>query len=440
MTNISGNNDAAQTGAPNDAASFALVPHPERDAVLRELHARPFEAVPSPCRAIRFAFLTDAKQMSADADALVRFCADNKLGDLPVAAKHQRVAFPGAMLRWEQHSEFTTYTWILEGAAQNQQGSPPAIVASTMARIGQPGPHLVSIDLQLGGHDHIDIAQAFDPFSLAASQVVNGHATIATDFQVNAAGFVHILVKDHGLTPIETGALVLRLLEIETYRCFALLGLPLSRRITPIVRDAEDRLTNIMSVMTTSSGLETNRKLLDEITSLAARIEAEAAIAGYRFAASAAYDGIVQQRLDVIGEQSFDGWPTLSEFLARRLNPAMRTCQTLNARMYDLNNKLTRAANLLRTRIDVEIEQQNRDLLAAMSERARMQLRLQQTVEGLSVAAISYYVASLLHYIFESASHYWPIEPTVATGISIPFVVIALTILLYRVKRGHAQA
>jgi uncharacterized membrane-anchored protein len=140
------------------------------------------------------------------------------------------------------------------------------------------------------------------------------------------------------------------------------------------------------------------------------RGEAEAAIAGYRFAASAAYDDIVRQRLDVIGENhsaAGQRWRTSR----RRLNPAMRTCQTLNTRMQDLNRKLTRAANLLRTRIDVEIEQQNRDLLAAMSERARMQLRLQQTVEGLSVAAISYYVASLLHYVFESAEHYMPVSP-----------------------------
>jgi uncharacterized membrane-anchored protein len=118
----------------------------------------------------------------------------------------------------------------------------------------------------------------------------------------------------------------------------------------------------------------------------------------------------------------------------------MRTCQTLNTRMHDLNKKLTRAANLLRTRIDVEIEQQNRDLLAAMSERARMQLRLQQTVEGLSVAAISYYVASLLHYVFESAEHYLPIDATVATGISIPFVVAVLATLLWRVKHRHGDA
>jgi uncharacterized membrane-anchored protein len=442
MAGMSQPNDRRPPSAtPTEGGPLTFTPHAERAAVLDELHARPFEPIRSPCRAIRFAFLTDLAQMSADAGALRRFCADNRLGEWPPGAKHQRIVFPDAVLRWEQHSEFTTYTWILDADTEHASSRLPATVASTMAHLGQPGPHLVSIDLRLNTPDPAhDIAHAFDPASLAASQVLNGHATIATDFKADADGFVRFQIEDRGLTPIEVGGLVLRLLEIETYRCFALLGLPLSHRVTPIVRDAENRLTGIMNAMSTSSGLDTNRELLDEITSLAARIEAEAATANYRFAASAAYDGIVQQRLEVIGEKSFGGWPTLADFLARRLNPAMRTCQTLNARLLDLNNKLTRAANLLRTRIDVEIEQQNRDLLAAMSERARLQLRLQQTVEGLSVAAISYYVASLLHYMFESVSHYWPINATVATGISIPFVVIVMAILLSRIKHGHGKA
>lgn len=427
-------------------ATLALVPHAERDAVLNELHARPFEAVTSPCRAIRFAFLTDAAQMNANAEALTRYCTTHRLADLSATAKHRRIAFPGAILRWEQHSEFTTYTWLLEGAAgdegdRSDEAAPPPLIAAAMNEIGQPGAHLVSIDLHVAGGDTPDLARLFDPSSLAASDVLGGHATIATDFQVDDNGFVRFLLQNHGLASVETGGLVLRILEIETYRCFALLGLPQAHRIMPVIRNAEDRLTHIMTVMTNGgSGLETNRELLDEITSLAARVEADAAIAGYRFAASAAYDDIVRQRLEVIGEKPLGGWPTLAEFLGRRLNPAMRTCQTLNTRMHDLNKKLTRAANLLRTRIDVEIEQQNRDLLAAMSERARMQLRLQQTVEGLSVAAISYYVASLLHYVFESAEHYLPVSATVATGISIPFVVIVLAILLWRVKRGHGHA
>ncbi|MFX8840769.1 DUF3422 family protein, partial [Acinetobacter baumannii] len=90
---------------------------------------------------------------------------------------------------------------------------------NAMTGIGQPGPHLVSIDLRVESSDATDLAQLFDPSSLAASQVLGGHATVATDFQINGGGFVRFLLRNHGLTPIETGGLVLRILEIETYRC-----------------------------------------------------------------------------------------------------------------------------------------------------------------------------------------------------------------------------
>jgi uncharacterized membrane-anchored protein len=123
-----------------------------------------------------------------------------------------------------------------------------------MTEIGQPGPHLVSIDLRVESGETPDLATLFDPASLAASQVLNDHATIATDFQVDSNGFVRVLIHNHGLTPVETGGLVLRILEVETYRCFALLGLPLAHRITPVIRNAEDRLTHIMTAMTKDGG------------------------------------------------------------------------------------------------------------------------------------------------------------------------------------------
>ena len=105
----------------------------------------------------------------------------------------------------------------------------------------------------------------------------------------------------------------------------------------------------------------------------------------------------------MIREHGVEGWPTFQDFLARRMAPAMRTCAMLEERQAKLSEKLSRAANLLRTRVDVEIERQNRDLLSAMNDRARMQLRLQETVEGLSVAAISYYVVGLAAYVFKGA-------------------------------------
>ena len=162
---------------------------------------------------------------------------------------------------------------------------------------------------------------------------------------------------------------------------------------------------------------------------------------GVRFGASRAYDEIVQQRLATIREVALPGYPTLAAFLARRMAPAMRTCQMLEARQGDLSRKLARAANLLRTRVDVAIEQQNRDLLRSMNARTGLQLRLQQTVEGLSIAAISYYVVALLAHVTDGvrAAGYLPLQPEITTAATVPIVVVTIAVLVRRIRRRHAK-
>ena len=179
--------------------------------------------------------------------------------------------------------------------------------------------------------------------------------------------------------------------------------------------------------------------LLDEMTAIAATMESEAASSNYRFGASRAYDSIVGQRLEAIDEAPYGGWPTLAAFLSRRMAPAMRTCQMLQQRQLDLSRRLARAANLLRTRVDVALEQQNRDLLSAMNDRTRLQLRLQQTVEGLSVAAIAYYVVSLFGYLAKGAKDagHLPIDVGIATALFVPVAILGVWLMVRRIRHGH---
>lgn len=421
--------------------SAGLVAHPERGAVLGEVHARPFAPLETPRRLLHFAFLTDSRQAAADRTALARFCTDRGVPPPQEGAKHHRARFGETSLRWEQHSEFTTYSWELPGTTTPFL-PPTGALPHGMRALPQPGPHLVSADLHLlPQQPGLDLEALFDAASLAASQVDNAGAVAATDFRAGTDGFVRILVLDDGLTPARAGALAQRLLEIETYRLLALLGLPESQRLAPSVRETEETLVQIAGTMTTKAGLAADHALLDEMTALAAKLESEAASANYRFGASRAYDTIVQQRLLAIGEQQHDGWPTISAFLARRMAPAMRTCQMLQDRQGDLATKLARAANLLRTRVDVALEQQNRDLLAAMNERTRLQLRLQQTVEGLSVAAIAYYVVSLFGYLAKGAkdSGWLPIDPGLATALFVPLALLGVWLAVRRIRRGHGE-
>ena len=266
----------------------------------------------------------------------------------------------------------------------------------------------------------------------------DGNALFATDFQADPSGFVRVLVLDRGLGPERAGALVQRIIELETYRTLALLGLPEAQRLMPSIGRIEKRLAEVTDEMRRTGKLTDNQRLLDELTELAAELEAGAAASLYRFGATRAYNEIVQLRLSTIGERKVGGLPTWSSFLARRMSPALRTCATTEERQADLSEKLARAANLLRTRVDVELERQNRDLLKSMNERTRLQLRLQTTVEGLSVAAVSYYVVGLFGYLVKGLQDEGvPINISLATALFVPVAVLAIWFVVRRIRRRH---
>jgi uncharacterized membrane-anchored protein len=437
------------------------MPHALRGAVLHEVHARPFHPVPTPRRLLHFGFLTDAAQAAADRAALEAFCLARGAPPPSPGVRHHQVALPATDLppvglpqvglpqvglpqvglQWEQHSEFTTYTWEVVADPDLPFARLTPALRDLIAALPQPGQHIVAADLCLMAEaDVSDLAAPFDPTSLAASLVDDGAAIAATDFRLTEDGVVRLLVLDRGLTALRAGALTQRLLEIETYRTLALLGLPEAHQQVPAVHRIEAELARIAGAMTGTASLDADHRLLDDLTALAAEVEATAVVSGVRFSASRAYDEIVQQRLATIREVPLPGTPTLAAFLARRMAPAMRTCQMLQARQADLATKLARAANLLRTRVDVAIEQQNRDLLRSMNARTRLQLRLQQTVEGLSIAAISYYVVALIAHVTEGvrAAGYLPLPEELTTAISVPVVVVAIALVVRRIRRRHS--
>ena len=418
-----------------------LTPHPLRAVILGEVHARPFTAIETPRRILHFAFDTAGEAAKADRAALTAFCARRELEPLKASAKHHRVTLGGATLRWEQHSEFTTYTWELP----SQPGTPfyPAAssLAEPMGNVPQPGPLLVALDLHLMSDNKdkkITVGNLFNRASLAVAENSDGSALFATDFQADPSGFVRILLLDRGLGPERAGAVVQRIIETETYRTLALLGLPEAQRLSPSINRIELRLAEVTEEMQRADQLIDNQRLLDELTTLAAELEAGAAASHFRFGASRAYNEIVHLRLQTIGERKVDVFPTWSSFLTRRMKPAMRTCITTEERQATLSEKLSRAANLLRTRVDVELERQNRDLLKSMNDRTRLQLRLQTTVEGLSVAAVSYYVVGLFGYLVKGLHDKGvPVDITLATALFVPVAVLGIWWMVRRIRKKH---
>jgi uncharacterized membrane-anchored protein len=176
-------------------------------------------------------------------------------------------------------------------------------------------------------------------------------------------------------------------------------------------------------------------KLLDELTTLAAEIENNISSNHFRFAAAGAYYQLVGQRLEDLREVRIQGIQTLGEFIKRRLEPAMSTIQSTSNRFVSLSERIGNASQLLRTRVDIIIERQNQGLLASMALRAKMQFRMQQTVEGISIVAITYYASGLVGAVAKALhAAGWHIIPEIVVGISIPIIMLAVALGL---KRAH---
>jgi len=424
------------------AGPLALQPHPLRDEVLAELHARPIHPVTGPRRFIRLAFMTDASQAQATREAFRAFCVGRSLPAPPLEAKHHRIALSGLSVTWESHGEFTTYTFE-QPAEQGGLPFTPAVpvLGLPINALPQPGPLVVAIDLHIQKDEGAatDPLVVFDPAVLVLSSTFEGRALMATDFKPDASGFVRILIADRGLDPVSLGGLVQRALEIETYRTLALLGLPEARRLAQSVAYIEAELPKILAAIEGSDGFEANSTLLDRLTALSTELERGASESLFRFGATRAYESLVSLRLQALHEAPVEGRTGWSAFLARRMDPAMRTCLTMESRQSNLSAKLARAAQMLRTRVDIEREKQNSELLRSMNERGQLQLRLQQTVEGLSVAAISYYVVGLVGYAAKGLKDLGvPIDPSLAQAAAVPVALIAIAWLVHRIRKAHS--
>jgi uncharacterized membrane-anchored protein len=414
---------------------FSFPTSPDRANALGEIHSRPYALVTSPRVIFQLAFMSDG---GAGVDYAVMAELSRQRGAAPLSrdARHHAIAWGPGTLRWERHTEFSTWFW---------DAPPPDLFGGEIAvhpfgsGFSPPGSLMSGIRLEIrpdGEATRAAIAN-FEPTSLCHSIVKDGQAEIFTDFRQNGDGLTQILVIDKGMTQAGTGALVQRILDIETYRTLAMIGLPLAQSLSSEIRRIEDGLTAITRDMR-SNARENADTMLSEITRLAAELEANAALSLYRFGASRAYYGIVQERVRALGETTVPGFETLGAFLEKRLAPAMRTCQSIEERQANLSRKLARATALLRSWIDVELERQNSALLATMNRRAEMQLRLQQTVEGLSVAAISYYVVALIADLARAAAHMGlPVDEEVTAGVSVPVVILVIWFIVRRIRKHH---
>jgi uncharacterized membrane-anchored protein len=417
--------------------------HPQRFVLHNEVHARAPVNLNLPVRASHLALLLTHDEKMQERKHLSMLC--ERLGVAPPEkeADHFSATFNSFQIRWEQHGEFSTYSFYVHDTPKDPfaDSALKKVPVDWMSQL--TGQVIVAAHATIVSAADINYDENADLESLSVyfaqnavigSKVTGGAASVFTDFRIHVDGFSRFLIINHGLRTEQAGRLLQRLFEIEVYRVMALLAFPIARKLYPALNRCDRQLYSITDAMTQSD--QNDSELLDELTTLAAEVENYISSNHFRFAAASAYYQLVEQRVNDLREVRIQGIQTLGEFIKRRLEPAINTCESISHRFTLLSERVSNASQLLRTRVDIIIERQNQGLLTSMALRAKMQLRMQQMVEGISIVAITYYAASLTGKIAEALHTIgWKVNPEILEGISIPFILIIITISFKRIHK-----
>lgn len=410
---------------------FGWTEHADRWFIHAETHARPVPPIAGPATIRRVAFMSADR--GKDLARLQRQMAVlGGLGEVdPSAVRQLEFERDGRSVVWEMHNEFATLTW--KSALEDVEIWPRGIGLELHADVA-----LVSATrVDVLGDDSIDDGRLalIAENSLCHSTVYLGQARIATDFVADADGFVSFLVAARSCGAQRRGVIVRRLLEIETYRCFALLGLPVARQVGGRVQDYEQALATIMAEIGEGSTPEAHQTSLEALHALSVDVGETVEATSHRFAATQAYGQIIAERLLRLGEAPVGESTTIQRYLDNRVQPALATCRAMEKRLTELGIKVQRSIELLDATITVSIQTQTQEVLDTILRTAQSQYRLQETVEGLSVIAISYYALGILGYVAEGLHQFAPIDKPVLLTLLAPVVILAVFLGIRRLRR-----
>jgi uncharacterized membrane-anchored protein len=424
----------------------------QRLVLHNEIHTRPSALIKLPALVNYVAVLNAGVSVSDEWAHLKQLAGHGELDLADMKGNFLQLQGESYKLIWERHTEFTRYTIIQPLPSHAQWGSTlPELAEHTATGVewlqGIPGKTITAIHLGMlnEGMDDDDTIYKSKLWlgdgtvigaRMGRSASGQSHSHIITNLRIGADGFERILVMAApGTSENRAGRIAQRLLELETYRMMSLLSLPVAKKLASKLAATEVELVEITARL--EANTDSDEDLLNHLARLAAQVESTTAEHSYRFSAARAYDAIVRERISEMREQPLSGIQTVGEFMQRRLAPAMATVNATSERLASLAQRVSRASALLQTRVEIAAEAHNQQLLEKLTRGQALQLRLQTTVEGLSIAAITYYVVSLVLYLGKAAKAAGVnLNPEIVAGFSTPFILLACWRMIQRIHQG----
>ncbi|WP_394180020.1 DUF3422 family protein [Marinomonas posidonica] len=428
----------------NTSQLHGLDVHPLRDSLYDELHSRPFQVISSPARISYLAIMLDSQQKQTEFE---HFCLLHQTFDL-TPPQHDsaciEVDFGPFKIRRDKHLEFTSYMisthQITEAFGVFDQDALSSLPSAWLSEL--PGKVMVAFHVAVedaitkAEPDLVEVKRHFEGMRMVGSRPQNGDVQVWTSFKLHSDGCGRFLIYNKKMSDSQLGRLVQRLVEIETYRLMALLALPMARQYNAELVNMDNQLAQTTARLSDDNAQLDETSLLAELIDMAAWVEATRAKVAFRFSAAKAYHELVLNRLEELKEDEVSGHLTITEFMTRRLTPAVRTCVTTSDHLESLSTRIDRVSDMMRTRVDMSIQSQNQELLSSMDRRSKIQLAMQHTVEGLSVAAISYYSVGLLKFLIEAAYEKgFQFDKSLVIGLTVPLVVAGVWLATRKIHK-----
>ena len=403
--------------------------HAAHKQLIAETHARPSQAITAPAHIIHMAL----KCSNETADHFFEVLDSDKLETGP---RHRTGKLNGIRVKLEKHTEFLSCTFFQELGAKTKQEELLTIIKRNFPMEETEVYVLLKLSLVNSIREMLKI--------LPIEQRIYGGKMrdgidVRSTFIPDENGIINFGLYGKNLTSDELGRRIQRLMEMETYRTMSLLALPVARRVGEELYACEQELEKLtLSVGQQTTTPEDDEKLFHKLSKLSERSNILLTETRYRFAASRAYFTLFQQRIDSLEEVKVGDVQTMSGFLRSRLEPAIATIESTAKRQETLTDDLSRAIVLLRTRIELNLNKGNQALLKSMDKRHDQQLKIAQTVEGLSIVAITYYAVGLVSYLLKAlAKQPWmPFSATLLTALSVPFILLTVWLMLKRVRKA----